>query len=86
MKIETLYCVIQKKPKAAFIVYIEQIRHSSESLHGGLFCIYAIHLLLLPHQHHPLLFLEAESFIESGQDTLAGGNVIIRESEIAAMD
>ncbi len=28
---------------------------------------------LLPHQHHPLLFLEAESFIESGQNTLAGG-------------
>jgi hypothetical protein len=55
-------------------------------VHGGLFCIYAIHLLLLPHQHHPLLFLEAESFIESGQDTFAGGNVIIRESEIAAMD
>ena len=30
--------------------------------------------LLFPHQHHPLLFLEAESFIESGQHALASGN------------
>ena len=30
--------------------------------------------LFLPHHRHPLLFLETGSFIESGQDTLAGGN------------
>jgi hypothetical protein len=27
-----------------------------------------------PHQHHQLLFLELEFFMENGQDTLAGGN------------
>lgn len=26
------------------------------------------------HQHHQLLFLELEFFMENGQDTLAGGN------------
>ena len=30
--------------------------------------------LLHSHQNHPLFFLETESFIKSGQGTLAGGN------------